>query len=192
LIWRHAGWFSEPVSTKGSETSDGSRAAGLIVEHRRHNAPVVVDVGGGYGGAVIQRLGDNGIQHHAFNGANSSIGKSKDGKLGFANKRAEAWWKLREELNPDQEGGSVIALPPGPDIRADLAAPHWKLSARGIQLEDKADIRKRIGRSPGKGDAIVMCLTEGQAVITRELHRASRNRPPNVVLGYANAKRGRR
>jgi hypothetical protein len=192
LIWRHGGWFSEPVTTKGSETSDGSRAAGLIVEHRRHNAPVIVDVGGGYGGAVIQRLGDNAIAHHAFNGANSSTGRTKDGKLTFANKRAQAWWKFREELDPDQEGGSVIALPPGPDIRADLAAPHWQLTQRGIQVEPKLDIRKRIGRSPGKGDAIVMCLTEGQAVVTRELHNATRHKPPKVILGYANAKNGRR
>ena len=190
LIWRHGGWFSEPVTAKGSETSDGSRAAGLIVQHRRHNAPVIVDVGGGYGGAVVQRLSDNAIQHHAFNGANNSIAKTRDGKLAFFNKRAEAWWRLREELDPDQEGGSVIALPPGAEVRADLAAPHWKLTVRGIQIEDKKDIKARIGRSPGKGDAIVMCLSEGQAVITRELHRQS-HRPPKVVLGYANAKRGR-
>jgi hypothetical protein len=191
LIWRHGGWFSEPVTAKGSQTADGSRAAGLIVEHRRHNAPVVVDVGGGYGGAVVQRLKDNVIAHHAFNGANTSTARSKDGKLQFYNKRAEAWWKMREELDPDQEGGSVIALPPGPEVRADLAAPHWELTARGIQVESKMDIRKRIGRSPGKGDAIVMCLSEGQAVITRELHRAS-HKPPRVILGYEKSKRGRR
>jgi hypothetical protein len=192
LIWRHGGWFSEPVTAKGTETSDGSRAAGLIVQHRRHGAPVIVDVGGGYGGAVVQRLADNAIEHHAFNGANNSTAKTRDGKLGFFNKRAEAWWRLREELNPDQEGGSVIALPPGSEIRADLAAPHWQLTARGIQIESKLDIRKRIGRSPGKGDAIVMCLSEGQAVITRELHKTSRaHGKPKVILGYANAKRGR-
>lgn len=189
LIWRHGGWFSEPVTAKGSETADGSRAAGLIVENRRHNAPVIVDVGGGYGGAVALRLKDNGIQHYAFNGANTSTARTKDGKLQFVNKRAEAWWKLREELDPDQEGGSVIALPPGPEIRADLAAPHWTLTARGIQVEPKLDVRKRIGRSPGKGDAIVMCLSEGQAVLTRELHRSSR-REPKVIRGYAKAKRG--
>lgn len=192
LIWRHGGWFSEPVTAKGTETSDGSRAAGVIVQYRRHNAPVIVDVGGGYGGAVIQRLNDNGIARYAFNGANQSTSKTRDGKLGFFNKRAEAWWRLREELDPDQEGGSAVALPPGPEIRADLAAPHWKLTSRGIQVEAKDEIRKRIGRSPGKGDAIVMCLSEGQTLITRELHNASRRgKPPKVILGYAGSKRRR-
>jgi hypothetical protein len=193
LIWRHGGWFSEPITAKGPETKDGSRAAGVIVMHRRHNASVIVDVGGGYGGAVIQRLGDNGIPHHAFNGAGISIGRTRDSKLGFYNKRSEAMWRLREELNPDQEGGSVIALPPGAEVRADLAAPQWELTTRGIKVESKDEIRKRLGRSPGKGDVIAMCLTEGQAVITRELHRsATRTKPPKVLLGYANAKKGRR
>ena len=187
LIWRHGGWISEPVTAKGDETSDGSRAAGVIVGYRRHGAPVIVDVGGGYGGAVVQRLGDNGIPHHAFNGANKSIRKTKDGKLQFANKRAEAWWRLREELDPDQEGGSVICLPPGAEVRADLAAPRWKLTISGIQLESKDEIRKRIGRSPGKGDVIAMCLSEGQAVLTRELSRAHQ-RAPRVIHGYAKAK----
>jgi hypothetical protein len=183
LIWRHGGWFAEPVTAKGVETKDGSRAAGVIVAHRRADAPVIVDVGGGYGGAVTLRLDDNGIRHHGFNGARETQAKTKDGKLGFYNKRAEVWWRMREELDPDQEGGSVIALPPGAEVRADLAAPQWKLTTQGIQIESKDDIRKRLGRSTGKGDVVVMCLVEGQSVITRELHKASRaaKRAPKVI-----------
>jgi hypothetical protein len=196
LIWRHQGWFAEPQTAKGDETADGSRAAGKIVQYRRHNAPVIVDVGGGYGGAVTLRLKDNEIDHHAFNGAATSISKTKDGKLSFVNKRAEAWWRMREELDPDQEGGSVIALPPGAEIRADLATPHWKLTTRGIQIESKEEIRKRIGRSPGKGDAMVMCLSEGQEVLTRELHKASSQfRHPKqqfANVGYSKSKTRRR
>lgn len=191
LIWRHGGWFAEPVTTKGTETKDGSRAAGVIVGHRRANAPVIVDVGGGYGGAVIQRLSDNDIIHHGFNGASKSFAKTRDGKLGFYNKRAEAWWRVREELDPDQEGGSVIALPPSAEMRADLASPQWKLTAQGILIESKDDIRKRLGRSTGKGDVIAMCLAEGQAVISRELHKASRaaRRTPQVVTSLTRRKR---
>jgi hypothetical protein len=57
------------ITEKGEETADGSMAAAMIVSHRRDNAPVVVDVGGGYGGAVTLRLKDNGIPHIGFNGA---------------------------------------------------------------------------------------------------------------------------
>lgn len=194
LIWRHGGWFAEPVTTKGPQTKDGSRAAGLVVTHRRADAPVIVDVGGGYGGAVTLRLDDNGIPHHGFNGARETQAKTKDGKLGFYNRRAEILWRLREELDPDQEGGSVIALPPNAEVRSDLAAPRWKLTAKGILVESKIDIRKRLGRSTGKGDAIAMCLVEGQAVITRELHKASRHarRAPKVVTAQTRQRDRRR
>jgi len=71
--------------------------------------------------------------------------------------------EIREALDPDQPDGSAIALPPDPELRADLCTPTWKLTARGILLESRDDIRKRLGRSPGTGDAVVMCWSEGNA-----------------------------
>jgi hypothetical protein len=68
-------------------------------------------------------LRDNGIPVQPFNGSSASSARTRDGLLRFANKRAEAWWKFREELDPNQEDGSVIALPPDGELRADLAAP---------------------------------------------------------------------
>ena len=48
-----------------------------------------------------------------------------------------------------------MALPPDPELKADLCAPTWKLTARGILVESKEDINARIGRSPDKGDSLV-------------------------------------
>jgi hypothetical protein len=163
LARRHGGWYAELISAKGQETADGSATAAMVVRYRLDSAPVIVDVGGGYGGGVTVRLKDNGIEPVPFVALWESIEKTKDGSLGFANKRAEAWWKFREALDPDQPDGSAIALPPDPELRADLCTPTWKLTARGILLESKDDIRKRLGRSPGKGDAVVMCWSEGNA-----------------------------
>jgi hypothetical protein len=125
-----------------------------------------MDVGGGYGEAVNLRLKDNDITPAPFNGANQSTEMTKDGTLSFANKRTEAWCKFSEALDPDQPDGSAIALPPDPELGADLCTPTWKLTARGIALESKDEIRKRFGRSPGKGDAVVMCWSEGNEVAT--------------------------
>jgi hypothetical protein len=177
LCWRHGGWYAEFVTANGAETADGSVSAAHILRHRRDNAAVVVDVGGGYGGAVTQRLTDNGISHVGFNGASSSSARSKDGQLRFANKRAEAIWRFREELDPDQPGGSAIALPPDPELRADLAAPTYSVTARGILVESKDDLRKRLGRSPGKGDVATMCLSEGNAAVRRQLAHQSGHLP---------------
>lgn len=190
LARRHGGWYAEMITEKGEETADGSRSAGMIISHRRHNAPVVVDVGGGYGGAVTLRLKDNGIPHVGFNGANTSNKTTKDGQLRFANKRAEAWWYFREQLDPDQEGGSAIALPADPELRADLAAPTYEVGSRGIIIESKDDLRKRLGRSPGKGDAVVMCLSEGNAAIKRALNNSG-PRQTTANMGYANLKKRR-
>jgi hypothetical protein len=69
------------------------------------------------------------------------------------NLRARNWWRLREDLDPSS--GQNLALPPDPELRADLCAPTWKLTARGILVESKEDIIARIGRSPDKGDSLV-------------------------------------
>ena len=177
LCWRHGGWYAPFVSARGAETADGSASAAHIVRYRRDNAPVVVDVGGGYGGAVCLRLRDNSVEHVKFNGAGSSTARTKDRALLFFNKRAEAWWKFREELDPDQEGGSAIALPPDPELRADLAAPTYEVVPRGIKIESKETLRTRLGRSPGKGDAAVMCLSEGNTAVRRQLSRATGRLP---------------
>lgn len=192
---RYGGWYGHLHSEKGEQTGDGSLTCAAVVKFRRDGAPIVVDAGGGYGGAVILRFKDNEIDYLAFNGANTSLARTKDGTLRFANKRAEVWWKFREELNPDQEGGSAICLPPDPELKADLCTPTYTMSAKGILLESKDEIRKRLGRSPGKGDAVTLALSEGNRAATRKLRAMSfvgsggGNRLPQVVRGFASAKR---
>lgn len=176
ILYRHGAWVSKPMKVKGIETADGSRAAAKIVENRRHGSSVIIDVGGGYGGAVCLRLKDNGIDAHKFNGSNTSTTRTRDTALAFYNKRAEVWWRMREELNPDVEGGCQIALPPGPEVLADLCAPKWQLGQNGIQVEGKKDIRKRLGRSPDVGDTIVMCLSEGETVLIRDIENRRHSR----------------
>ena len=186
VCWRHGGWYAPFVKANGPETADGSHTAGMVISHRRDAAPVVVDVGGGYGGAVMLRFKDNGIPYRPFNGANATNAKTVDGQLGFVNDRGKAWWRFREALDPDQEGGSVIALPPDPELRADLAAPTYEVRANGLLIESKENLRKRLGRSPGKGDAAVMCLSEGNAAVRRNFNRLGR--APQVITN----RKGRR
>jgi hypothetical protein len=188
---RYGGWYAPPVSHQGSDTADGAAAAGHLFEHRRDNCPVVVDVGGGYGGAVILRLKDNGVAALRFNNSGASTARALDGSNRvFANKRAEAWWRFREALDPNQDGGSIIALPPDPELRSDLAAPTYKPDMLKIQVESKEDIKKRLGRSPGKGDAAVMCLSEGNTAIKRQARgRYGGPLQTRANMGHANIKR---
>lgn len=166
LIKLHGTWFSEPETLKGEQAKDTTHAASMVFTHRRDNCPVVVDVGGGYGGATITLLKENGIPYVAYNAANISTATAQKAGLKFANKRAEAYWKLREALDPSQEGGSPIALPPDPQLKADLAAPTWKSTTRGVLVESKDEIRKRLGRSTDRGDAAVMAFLHGGMMTT--------------------------
>jgi hypothetical protein len=186
LACRYGGWYAPLVSAKGESTADGSISAATVVLHRRDGCPVVIDVGGGFAGAPIERFKDNQIPFRRFDGGSAGQGRAKGSNLSFANKRAEAWWRFREELDPDQEGGAQIAIPPDPELKADLAAPHWELKAKGIQLESKDEIRSRLGRSPGKGDAVVMAFSEGNRAAMQR-HRTG-GAAPKVVLAYANSK----
>src|SRR3990167_6867516 len=141
LSWRHGGWYAPLISLKGPDTANGSMMAAAVIRERRANAPVIVDMGGGYGGDVSARLKENGITYQPFNGAERSTAIGRDG-IRFVNKRAEAWWRFRDELNPDREGGSVIALPDDNELVADLASPRFEIQTNGIQIENKLDIRK--------------------------------------------------
>ena len=185
LAMRHGPWYAPLVTLKGEATRDGAQMAAQVLVHRRANAALVVDMGGGYGTDVSSRLKENGISFVAFNGANASSGASGGG-LKFYNARAEALWRFREELNPDKEGGAEIALPDDPELLADLTAPTFEVRTSGILIESKEAIRKRLGRSTNKGDAVVMCLAPGNRAVRRQLsaHRA----PPRTILAYANAK----
>jgi hypothetical protein len=189
IAMRFGGWFDKIKELTGDITRDGSAVAAEIIRARRDACPVVIDAGGGYGGAATLRLRDNGIQAVSYNGANQSTMTTRDGAhLRFVNKRAESWWRMREALDPSQEGGSVIALPPDPKLRADLVSPRWSLSQRGILIESKDQIRARIGRSPDRGDAVVMALSEGDRAIERALRLVGGKKAPTVSLGYSKSK----
>lgn len=190
LSARHGGWFAPIETMEGEKTADGAEVAGMVIRHRRHGCPVVVDVGGGYAGATIERFKDNRITYQKFDGGGGSIAKAKDTGVGFKNKRAEALWRFREALDPNQEGGSAVALPPDPVLRADLAAPRYEIRSGQIIIEPKEKIKERIGRSPNRGDAACMCLSEGDRAVARQINQRQHSKP-KVILGYAGAKRRR-
>lgn len=189
LAIRHGDWYDHIVEMKGVDTANGGSMAAAVIKHRRGPAPVVIDMGGGYGGDVLARLKENRIPCSKFDGTGTST-RLSNGGFKFKNKRAEAYWLFREALNPDQEGGSKIALPPDRELLAELTCPTFEVETGGIQLVAKAWIRKTLGRSPDKADAVVMAYAPGdQAVRYSTNAQAGDYGKPQVNLGYANAKR---
>ena len=206
LALRYDGWFDELVQIEGKEIPEkraGSHCAGIVVSHRMHNALVVLDMGGGYGGPIYEHLCANDIEVSVFKGAEGSTRRSADKKLKFTNKRTAALWGMREALDPGQPGGSPIALPPDPGLLADLTAPTFEVTPNGIKAEPKEKVCERLGRSTDRGDAVCMAWFEGPRILTHKLDwidqkfgrpdqrlaRGQRGTTPKVVMGRQNARR---
>jgi hypothetical protein len=127
-----------------------------------NRATIVVDEIG-IGAGVLDALRAQGISAVGFVAGAKSEDTDRNGEFAFANLRAEAWWRLREALDPAHDPD--LCLPPDEQLLADLTTPRWKLTGRGvIQIESKDDIRKRLGRSTDRGDAVVMSLWQSTMV----------------------------
>lgn len=154
---RHTEWFDKLIAIKGVDVNDGFLAAAQVIRFRTSDAPVHLDIVG-IGTSPYDVLTKTHVQTIAINGAAASLGVDGSGLLKFFNLRAELHWRLREALDPANP--HPIALPDDAELLADLAAPTYWLGPRGIQIESKDDIKKRIGRSPDKGDAVIMALVD--------------------------------
>lgn len=204
LAPRHDAWFAPVVRVPGAKTPLGSDVAGLVVANRRDSACVVIDMGGGYGGAPYEHLRNQGFDDEilrAYNGANTTTLRTRDGKLGFTNVRSASIWRFRELLDPDQPGGSPCALPDDPRMVADLTAPRFEITPRGIKVESKEDVCDRLKRSTDAGDGVVMSWTAGPKMATHgpqwlaggaggEGIPVGRRHVPKVVMGHQAQRRG--
>lgn len=103
----------------------------------------------GLGGGVTDRLREQGVEVLAYLAGEKAYDAER-----FINRRAETWWLIREALKKDE-----ISLPPDNKLAADLTNIKFTYTSKGqIKLESKDDIKKRIGRSPDRGDALAIAL----------------------------------
>jgi hypothetical protein len=176
---RHAGeWYDRLVKLPGKSTPDGQTLTGQVIAHRRDSAPIHLDVIG-VGAAPYDLLRTAKQQVIGVNVAEAASSTDRSGRLRFANLRSELWWRLRETLDPTNDTG--IALPPDPELLADLAAPKWSMQGMRVKVESREDIVERIGRSPDCASAVILAQldTPKMDVIKRQ-QRADNS----VVLDY--------
>jgi len=125
----------------------------------------------GLGAGVYDRLEE--IQGEGFEEEETSweecelvpvnVGESPidtDSKKKFANLRAQAWWHFRKLMKPDEKTGrSQISLPNDPELKKQLGEIRYKYSSeKKIKLEPKDEMKKRLGYSPDKADAVVLAF----------------------------------
>ena len=106
---------------------------------------IQIDASGGWGGAWHEYLTTSGYGHALgvqFGGA-----AAQDGR--FANKRAEIYWQMADWV---RDGA---ALPVVPEMVSGLTTMTYGYDKRGrILMEEKAQIKVRLGRSPDLEDAL--------------------------------------
>jgi hypothetical protein len=73
------------------------------------------------------------------------------GHLLFKNLRAETYWDLREALQKGE-----YKLPDNKELIQELLSIHYKVTDKIIQIESKAEMKKRMGHSPDLADAVVI------------------------------------
>lgn len=188
---RHDGWFAPLICIPGKETPGGTDVAGKVISKRRDNSKVIVDIGGGWGGDALAHLVKNGVDAVSYMGVKKSTRRTEDNQLHFTNVRTEAYWRLREALNPDQKGGSRIQLPNDKKLISDLTTPKYRIVKGGIELESKEDVIERLGRSTDRGDAVVMAWYSGSKMADSYQIWSNRSKvaAPRVVMGYQSRRR---
>lgn len=114
----------------------------------------------GVGGGVYDRGRELQMPVQDFNAAEKALDPER-----FINRRAEAWWHLRELAEREE-----LDLPPDGDddeLVAQLGSVKWKISSGGrIQIESKEDMLKRGMPSPDRADAAVMAAYKTSRIVS--------------------------
>lgn len=147
------------------------------------NPPAIVDAIG-IGAGVVPRLREQGYSAVPFKSSNKTKLRDVSRELEFLNCRSAMYWRLRDLLDP--ANGHKVALPPDDQLISDLTAPKWWIASTGkIQIENKVDLRHRLGRSPDVGEGVLLAFWYGAGVTAsapRSIHKPGGN-AARAVLG---------
>lgn len=165
-----------PIKLRGVDTM--TLAARVMDEAKNRQPDAIFVDGGGVGGGVIDRLRmlHQPVIEVQFGGKPDRSQNSQDGQVIYANKRAEMWGLMRDWLR----GGWI---PNDLDLLADLTGVEYgyvlKDGLDAIQLEKKADMKKRGLASPDSADALA--LTFAYAVAPSDHSRIISGKPRHQV-----------
>jgi hypothetical protein len=144
LFPRQGLWAAAPVVMRNARQNEiADRVAAAKVKWSSEME--FVDGTGGYGAGVIDSLIQRGHGPIEINFSQ----KADDSR--YFNKRSEMWFRMAEWV---KRGG---ALPKDDQLARELCAPTYFFSSSGkLQLEDKKQIKDRLGFSPDKADALAL------------------------------------
>ncbi len=118
--------------------------------------PIGVDTVG-LGAGVYDRLRELGYNVVSVGAGESTQMTDVTGERRFVKLRDALHWLVRDALDP--EGDILLAVPPDDMLTSDLTAPTFKYTSNGkIKVEEKEEVKKRLGRSPDGFDGLAAGL----------------------------------
>ena len=133
----------KPVTMRGARTT--AIAARVAQAQAKWGSELhLVDDTGHWGHGVIDNLITAQIPALAINFAEKAI----NGR--YKNRRAEMWFSMADAVK------AGLALPYIPDLVAELTTPTYTFMNGQILIEEKDQIKKRLGRSPDIADALAL------------------------------------
>lgn len=176
------GWAcTELIAWQSSDTMKVVERVIQVAQRVKPNAIVVDAVGVGAG--VYDRLNELGFPVVPFRGGDAAEESDSSGEMKFLNRRAWAWWHMRELLHP--HGPVTLVLPDDEKLIAQLALPTYaKTQHDFIKIESKDEIAKRIKKltqeadptespSPDRADALVYAFSDAGLANFEEAYAAS-------------------
>lgn len=162
IIGQRVGWTITGFEEHNREdTMKTAARVGPLIHHADADRPRVVGVIDtiGVGAGVYDRLRELKFPVAAYTGSARTGFLDRTREYGFKNTRSGAYWNLRELLDP--ANGHELMLPPDDLMVSDLTTPTWDIESGAppkIVVEKKDDVVARLGRSPDRGDMVVMAF----------------------------------
>ena len=152
--------------------ADHMAVAGEVHARRRREPNLIVSIDTiGEGAGVYSRLEELGGDSRLLISCKYSAGaKIRDrdltdvtGQYRFANLRAYLFWAVRDWLDPKNDTGAM--LPPDDQLAEEMSEVRWSFRSDGrVLIEKKDEIKKRLGRSPDRFDALANTFYPTHAV----------------------------
>ena len=159
---RKGSWVAPFICQNAGGHADHMKVAGMIVQKRKFDPRMYVSIDTiGEGAGVYSRCLELDKEQFIISCKYSEGAKSYNGKdlhdltgqYSFLNMRAYLHWCVRDWLNPKNETGAM--LPPDEVFDEEATEIKWSFRSDGrIFIEPKEDIKKRLGRSPDRFDAL--------------------------------------
>ena len=128
-------------------TETAGRVRAIAREFPAQHVRVVVDDTGVGGGVTDILREDPDLEVTAFVAGEKAIEEHE-----FPNRRSELWFTMADALE-------WIDLDPDEQLAADLTAPQYRFDRHGRRVvESKDEMKKRLGRSPDRGDGVMLTL----------------------------------